>query len=303
MPTDRHEDGTIYWRSVARQWLGRLCFPCLPDRYLEKFIGDYYIDQEPKTFFKQAIRDELTRRHYESSEAEIRSANRASIWGGTAGVRWHEARRRRHEENPQFLDHYLNTRGRMLEQIDWLLDGFPVFRNVCEIGTGNGLMIEYLAGRFARLEHFHAIDLSAEQIANNQAIFAKSRVEYLHVEASEYVRRLCRPGTLFVTCGVFECMTRSEVEELFELAGRSVDPVAFAICDAVDVDFDAEIERESRPRGNLLYSHSYRFLLEKHGYNTCLYELEYSKPIYNRLSMLATSFRCRIVKSHTRTSH
>ena len=264
-------------------------------------MADYYIDQEPKSLWKRAIRDELTRRHYESPEAEIRAINRRSLWGSTAGVRWHEERRQKHESNPQFRENYLATRSAMLEQIAWLLNHYLVFTSVCEIGTGNGLLIEYLASRFTRIERFHGIDLSAEQIARNQAIFAESKVEYIHVEASEYIVRHCRPGTLFVTCGTFECFTQAELEELLQLTRRTVNMVAFATCDAVDVDYDAKIDRDSRPRGNLFYSHNYRYLFEKHGYETCFYRIESPKHIYNRLSMLAANFAWRDFMSDKRT--
>ena len=116
-PGDRDGSWKLYWNEMARHWLGRVCVPCLPDTYTARFIDDYYIDQEPKSFFKRAVRDELTRRLYESPDDQIRAMNRRSIWGSTAGVRWHESERRRHFDSPQFSEAYFRSRGRMLEQI------------------------------------------------------------------------------------------------------------------------------------------------------------------------------------------
>ncbi len=301
MSAHRNGDGKLSWKDMARQWLGRICVPCLPESYVATVIDDYYIDQEPKSFFKRAIRDELTRRLYEGPEAEIRAVNRSSIWGGTAGVRWHEGGRQRYERDPRFLENYLKTRSHMLEQIAWLLAHFPFIKNVCEIGTGNGLLMEYLAATLTQIERFQGIDLSAEQIARNQAAFGESKVEYLHVEATEYVLRHCRPGTLFVTCGTFECITQAEVEEILELTRRTVDRVAFAICDAISPDYDAEVELDSRPRGDLFFSHNYRHLFEKYRYEICFNEVEFPKPIYKRLSILATSFPRGEVKPDNQT--
>jgi hypothetical protein len=300
---DGQEVWTTSWKDTARHWLGRTCLPWLPSSYLARFLDDYYIDQEPKSFFKRAIRDELTRIYYAGQDAEIRALNRRSLWGSTAGVRWHEAVRRKHEERPGFLADYLNTRNRMLGQIDWLLGHFPFFKDVCEIGTGNGLFIDHLAGRLTQIERFRGIDLSAEQIAKNRAIFDGSKVEYLHVEATEYVLRHCRPGTLFVTCGTFECFAQAELEEFLALTRRAVDRVAFVICDAVDVDYDLEVELNSRPRGNLFFNHNYRHLLEKHGYEICFNQIEFPKPIYKRVSILGTTFPCGQISTHNQTSH
>jgi hypothetical protein len=303
LPGKQHGSWKLCWKEMTRHWVGRVCVPCLPADYMAGIINDYYIDQEPKSFFKHAVRSELTRRYYESPDAQIRAMNRRCFWGGTAGFRWHEAERTRHLNSPQFSEAYFRSRGRMVEQIYWLLDNFPCFKNLCEIGTGNGLLIEYLSGSLTQVERFQGMDLSAEQIARNRAIFADSKVEYLHIEASEYILRHCRPGTLFVACGTFECFTQAEIEGLFALTRRTVNPTAFAICDAVAVDFDASIELNSRPRGNLFYSHNYRHLLEKQGYSTCFDQLEFPKPIYNRASLLATSFPYTDVKSNTQTAH
>jgi hypothetical protein len=269
----------------------------LPDSCLARFVDDYYIDPEPADGVKRAIRDELTRRYYEQSEARRRADNRRWFWGSTAGVRWHEDRRRWYQDPRRFREGYLRARGLILGQIDWLLGHIPGFTDLCEIGTGNGLMIDYLASRLPQIEHFRGIDLSAEQVARNRAIYGASKVEFLHVEAADYVTRHCRPGTLFVAYGTFECFTQAELEELFALTRRSVDRVAFASCDVVAVDYDAEVERDSRPRGDLLYSHNYRHLLETHGFETRFCQVEAPKPIYNRLTLLATSVSGRDLQS------
>lgn len=164
------------------------------------------------------------------------------------------------------------------------------------------MLVDYLSRCFSDVDRFEGIDLSPEQIARNREVYAGSRVEYLHVELSDYILHRCRPGTLFVACGTFECFTVAELEEFLSLTRKTVDRVAFAICDAVDTDFDAEVEFRSRPRGNLFYSHNYRYLLEKHGYRICLHELEHPKAIYDRVSILATSFSCTEVMPHSQTS-
>ncbi len=300
---DRRESRQPSWKDVTQHWLGRVSLPCLPDSYVAKLIDDYYIDQEPDSFLKQSVRAELTRRYYERPEAERRASNRDLFWGATAGIRWHEERRRRYQDRRLFHDEYLKSRRRMLEQMNWLLEHFPFVNNLCEIGTGNGMLVNYLAGQFRQVERFQGIDLSAEQISRNKRIYGESKVEFLHVEATDYVVNHCRPGTLLVACGTFECFSQAELEEFLALTKKTVDRVALATCDAMDVDFDVDSERNSRPRGNLLYNHSYRYLLEKHGYKTCFHQVEYPKPIYNRLSILATSFPCPDVRPRSRTSN
>ena len=165
-------------------------------------------------------------------------------------------------------------------------------------------MVDYLSGQLTQIERFHGIDLSAEQISpvTGRSI-ADSKVEFLHVEATEYVVRHCRPGTLFVACGTFECFTQAELEEFLALTLKTVNRVAFATCDAVDIDYDPEVELNSRPRGNLLYNHNYRHLLEKHGYESVSNMSSSQSRFYDRLSILGVGFPCGAVKPHTRTSH
>jgi hypothetical protein len=262
----------------------------MPRSYLARLLDDYYVDQEPEDAFKRSVRDELTRRYYRRPDSRRRADNRNMFWGATAGVRWHEERRRKYQDRRRFEEEYLASRRLIIGQIEALLEQCPFLHSVCEIGTGNGLMMDYLAGHLARIERFHGIDLSAEQVERNKAYYKESRVEYFHIEAVDYVARLARPGTLFLAFGTFECFTQAELEEFLALARRAVDPVALASCDAVDVDYNADAERDSRPRGNMLYNHNYHYLIDKHGYDTRFCALESPKPIYNRLSLLATSF-------------
>jgi hypothetical protein len=276
------------WKDVTRGWVGRACVPWLPAAYVARFVEAYYVDQEPAGFFGRAVRDELTRRYYGLPEVARRADNRNHFWGSTAGVRWHERRHELYQDARRFRDEYLASRRPLIEAMTRLVERASRITTLCEIGTGSGLMVNHLAGHLTGIERFCAIDLSAEQIARNRERYAGSKVEFLHVEAADYLARHCRPGTLFLACGTFECFTQAELEDFLALSRRAADPVAVAICDAVDVDYDATVERDSRPRGNLLYNHNYRHLLEKHGYETVFSLLESPKPIYDRLSILAT---------------
>jgi hypothetical protein len=297
----RREDGAPTWIGRASRWLGRVFVPWLPRWCVERILADYYIDQEPASDFKRSVRDELTRKYYRRSDVERRADNRNLFWGGTAGVRWHEERRRKYVDRQRFQDEYLKSRRLILEQVEWMLEQFPFMNSLCEIGTGNGLMVEYLADRLTHIGRFHGIDLSAEQIRRNKAYYGNSKVEYLHVEAADYVVRHGRPGTMFLAFGTFECFTQAELEEFLALTRRTIRRVAFATCDAVDVSYNADVERDSWPRGNMLYSHNYRYLMEKHGFEICFCKLESPRPFYNRLSLLATSFPSCEVKTRNRT--
>ena len=75
------------------------------------------------------------------------------------------------------------------------------------------------------------------------------------------------------------------------------------MCDALEVGYCTETELDSRHKGLLLYSHNYPHLLEKQGYQVCIYQREHPKPIYDRVSMLATSFPCGQISGHTQTKH
>jgi hypothetical protein len=302
-PAGVHAVETSTWKDRARRWVGRVCVPWLRGSYLARIADDYYLDQEPAAFFRRAIRDELTRRYYGRPEAERRAENRRRFWGGMAGHRWHESRRRWYQEPGRFRDGYLKSRARMLEHIRWLLDRCPAIKTICEVGTGNGMMVDYLAGHFTQVERFHGIDLCAEQVARNREFYGESRVEYLHVEPGEYILRHGQPGTLFVACGTFECFTQAELEEFLALTRRMIGPVAFACSDAVDIEFDPDVEFRSRPRGNLLYNHNYRHLLETHGYQICFYQVERPNSIYDRHSILAIGSALNEVRVCSRTPH
>ena len=90
------------WTDRARRWLGRTCAPWMPRSYLARLLDDYYVDQEPEDAFKRSVRDELTRRYYRRPDSRRRADNRNMFWGATAGVRWHEERRRKYQDRRRF---------------------------------------------------------------------------------------------------------------------------------------------------------------------------------------------------------
>lgn len=255
------------WFAVFRDhpltYPGRIMVAVLSQRRLAKLQEDFFTGNQTEGLVARMVRAELNRQFYSRSEGEQRRLNRERFWGGRAGVEWHEAQRQRHAGGigPEFLRY----RAPLVEQLKALTAAGPQFTTLCEIGTGNGLFLEYLSRELPQIARFVGIDLNREQIERNRGVYAGTRLEFVADEVDEWLRRGVNGPTIFVAAGTLECFTQGELVELFNKIRASGVPTAFGLCEPVNIDLSATTV--SMPRGNTMYSHNYPHLLRASGYD------------------------------------
>lgn len=148
----------------------------------------------------------------------------------------------------------------------------PNFATICDIGTGNGLFLNYLADQLPEVQRFVGIDLNKEQLLENKIAFEGTKLEFAHEEVFDWiVHRKSDDGIIFVLSETFQFFTQNELEDLLSFISNGPSPIAVAITEPI-VDFDLSTEFASIPRGNLGFSHNYPYLFEKHHF--CVFRKE-----------------------------
>jgi SAM-dependent methyltransferase len=203
------------------------------------------------------------------------------------------------QEADRFFD---QIRGRGLEHlqshhseiIDWMrelmADRPNTFRQLCEIGSGNGRVLNYLSQVFPDIETFTGIDVSIRQTARTQEQYRDSRLHFVADDGLNWLEAHATPGFLVSTHGgVLEYFTEPRVKRLFELIGSKAAPSAVAIVEPLDEDFSLAKELRSRPAGQeLTFSHNYPLLAWQAGLEV-LHQKDVVYPFGRRLMMVAAS--------------
>lgn len=271
---------------------------CLPGRVLVKCLPVSYISQIQDDFFTRMgssrglvatmIRAELNRQYFSASEGDIRRLNRERFWGGEAGKRWHQLNRR---HDPEFQKEYFRFRTPVVEVLKDLLRPGDQFHSICEVGTGNGLFLHHLSKELSSIKAFVGIDLNKEQIQENQRIYINSPLQFVHAEILDWIDHAVEQGTIFVSCGTFECLTQQELMEVLE-AVMAKHRAVVALTEPVNIDLTTDVT--SKPRGNTMWSHNYPYWLRRLGYDI-LFEkvvpIDHSVPFYSTVMVVAETTR------------
>jgi len=183
-------------------------------------------------------------------------------WEGAQGRNFHT---RTHDRFSTYFEKYFK---RTIDQLyDYVNSNPRQFDWICEIGTGNGMVLAYLANRFQTMPHFVGIDLNAEQIEENKSLNTDSRVTFVCARAQEWIKSYGRPNCIYLTnAGVFEYFSQKELESLLGFISTQFPPAAILIFEPVAEDHDLSSEKISKPHGaELSFSHNYPYLFQRAG--------------------------------------
>lgn len=189
-----------------------------------------------------------------------------------------------------YKNNFLKQRVPLVKFIKRFLKQKPNFHTICEIGTSNGVFLDYLSKELQNtsIQKFVGIDINQKQIAENRAKYKENKLLlFKYSEAANWIRKSGKAGTIFIGCATFQCFTQEELELLLNLMKKRA-PIALGISESVNMDLKKDFQ--SSPRGNTFFSHNYPYLLKKYGYKTMGQTTQYHNPekSHSTVILLAT---------------
>lgn len=277
------------WYSVFSErpyaYFGRFVVRLVPMSYRARVRDELFTARGPKGVLADIVRAELNRQYYASDcEEVIRRRSREEFWGGIPGKKWHGIAKERFSEPGAYSREFLGFRQPLVRLISELLVSTDQFHTICEIGTGNGMFLQYLSERFPEIWRFVGVDLNGDQIRENQETYKGQRLEFDHAEITEWIQKQSENGTIFLGNETFEWFTPREFEELLQCIRERVKPAAIAIFACVDAGTLGK--GVTRPRGALAFSHDYPHMLACCHYRIRGQEIQRGSP-YDQVSVLA----------------
>lgn len=195
-----------------------------------------------------------------NDEKELESYH-YNFWQSKSGFHYHNSQRHAFEEF--FLGHFGD------EVMALLTQKAPSYPVICEIGTGTGQLLNYLASSLPETERFIGIDLSPDMIADNKQRYDNPKLEFVVASGNEWIEENGEPNWVFITNrGVLEYFLHSKVEALFNHISQNLSPAIFITIEPVSVDHVLETELDSKPYGReFSFSHNYPYLFQKAGFH------------------------------------
>ncbi len=143
------------------------------------------------------------------------------------------------------------------------------FRQLVEIGSGDGKILDHFSRRLDAVPAFHGVDVNLPQVENNRTIYrANPKLSFHHSDGLRWLKGNGGPGTILVTNGgVLEYFTRPELCELFARMAEEWAPCVVSLTESIAADHDLVHEQWTYPYGwELSLSHNYIALLEEAGF-------------------------------------
>lgn len=206
------------------------------------------------------------------------------FWQGKRGHQYHDCRQERFEEI--FLCHY----SYIIDELTALIRANSGYTTLCEIGSGSGQLLDYLASNMPEINRFIGIDLSEETTASNRQKYTKPKLEFIAAGGLEWIQEHGQPFWIYVTNGgVLEYFSQPNVEALFEHIGRTSAPAIFVAIEPISIDHNLETELNSKPYGReFAFSHNYPHLFRKAGFQLRHMDYSHQKPGHNLYAFIAT---------------
>ena len=141
------------------------------------------------------------------------------------------------------------------------------YTTMVEIGTGDGVVLNYLENMFPQIERFVGIDLSdAQTQINNKKFELSGKLEFVASDGFDWIKENGSAHTIFLTSrGVLEYLTEQRLQELFNYV-HTLHPAIFVAIEPIGLTDDFTINPNSRPYGNeRSFSHDYARLFKNAG--------------------------------------
>ncbi len=139
-------------------------------------------------------------------------------------------------------------------------------KTVVELGCGNGAWLAHLKTVLTEQEKFVGIDISSEQIEQNQKRYPE--LDFHSSDLLGWVKSNPMDHVLYLTnCGVLEYLSQSSVESLYKCIQARGKNQSLFLVEPVDVTMDLELPQDSILFGDEhSHSHHHTHLLTKAGF-------------------------------------
>jgi hypothetical protein len=250
--------------------VGEGLLPLLPKRTRRISKKEFtLINKGRRNIIDRLLRAGLARRILREGNLNQLATYHCQFWSGEMGKEYHDSHGYAFESvfKPNF--HYI------VDMLNNFLKSNPVFKTLCEIGTGSGQLLDFLGDRLNTIDRFIGIDLNQDTVADNKKRYKNNKLEFIAADGDSWTRINGQPNWVFFSHrGVLEYFPEENLQGLFTFIANEISPAIFVAIEPVGVDHDLGSERESKIYGReFAFSHNYPHLFQKAGFELWHFEL------------------------------
>ncbi len=243
--------------------------------------GFSFIMGQKRNWLDSLLRAGLIERALTTRKSSLLEKYHYDFWQGERGHQYHSSCLDRFDEI--FLRHYAY----LVEEIAAFARKEPAYTTLCEIGSGSGQLLDYLASNVPEIQRFVGIDLSQETTDANKQKYTNPKLEFVAAGGREWIEEHGQPYSIYLThAGVLEYFSQQNLESLLNYIGETLAPAVFVAIEPVAVDHDLETELDSKPYGReFAFSHNY-----PHQFQRAKFQIEHMNYSHEKLGHYLYAF-------------
>ncbi len=211
------------------------------------------------------ITDALIHRAAVRGDHEVLRSYLAQYWQGSAATAFYETYSDRFEKS--FLgEHYCVVQA----LFDLIGENPDAYKQLYEIGCGDGQVLNHLSQKFLEIEEFVGLDINQSIIEKNRAFYKNPKLNFQSGDATSWLTKNAKSGSILLSYGgVMEYFLEKELLEMFALL-KQKSPIMITLVEPLYDGYDQTLETHSRSSGKEhSFSHSYAHLLQQAGFTIC----------------------------------
>jgi hypothetical protein len=259
-PLSIRQSRELTHKQNLKNWIGGFVASVMPARTAQLQAQPA---PNPESFVDKVIMFHLCRKAINEKQSDFLERLHYDFWAGEEGAKFSS------NCDHRFEDLFLTKQQEdfnVLQAIWESMNG----RDLVEIGTNSGLLLEHLTKNLVKVSRSTGIDINQQQIKKNQsADHFDSRIEFRCTDGQQWILDNGNPMTLFVTNGgVLEYFRREKLNEMMTHISTHCSPSIFFASEPVAHDHDFDANLDSIPFGEeLSFSHNYRDIFQSNGFN------------------------------------
>lgn len=263
-----------FFRKHPYTYLGNVIMPFLSKEAKDRYYEDFFLNRHKgiRKILRDSVRYAIDDKYYSMDELKRREMNKKVFWG-RYGKAYHNLKKDQFKDSEAFDKIFLKTRGPLVDNLAAILKREGGYGRVCEIGAGNGILLDYLSRKLTGVGKFIGLDLSEETVNRCRLDYKdNTKLEFHNLEVLEYVDRYYDEPTVFVAYDTLRYFTAQELEDTLRRIKSKNQKIMFAIGESVfKMDFDKDFE--SKPLVFIAYSHNYPHVFKKAGFDVEFLEI------------------------------
>ena len=279
------------WKEKSLYTISVILYPFLK-KEIENAKNDLFMTNE--SFKRRLAREWIRNKYYSSEDSDKREININKFWSGKAGYNWHKNKTLKYKNNPNNLT-FLKWRKKACKALKEILENKKNYDVIYEIGSGNGLFIDYLSQYIESCSHFVGVDLSEEMIKECKVSYSKNKNisffsgEIMDCLNSAEFQELQKESVNIITYGTLEYFQFLDIKILLSELKRKYKKILFTLIEPINIDLNKQKISERRG-SNFAFSHNYPIIFNEAEFNILWQNLENvdkNNPKYNFISMIA----------------